>query len=359
MGPNENLSTFTKYCKYFRVIQYPETFNHLTMKKLFILFLFAITGASAQDVVKFSAEIKNRNSDSLEISSRKFSKVLKADAKGVIAGSFAVEPGFYQLNDGTEVTTLYLKNGYDLKLNMDAKMFDESIKYRGNGAAGNNLLAKRYLDNEEFFMKIDEFKEDNNVLLKAIDKRKQDGLAELSKAKDVDQSLRDLIAKQIEDEDKELREYADQLRKMGEMRGKPSPAFTFENHKGGTTSLTDLKGKYVYIDVWATWCAPCRAEIPYLQETEKKYHGKNIEFVSISVDTKRDYQTWKKMVADQSLGGIQLIADKDWKSDFVTSYGINGIPRFILIDPQGNVVDADAPRPSSPALVTKLDKLLK
>ena len=65
------------------------------------------------------------------------------------------------------------------------------------------------------------------------------------------------------------------------------------------------------------------------------------------------------MVSDQSLGGIQLIADKDWKSDFITAYGINGIPRFILIDPQGNVVDADAPRPSNPALAKKLDKLLK
>lgn len=329
------------------------------MKQIFIILLLATAGANAQDVVKFSAGIKNRNSDSLEISSRKFKKVLKADAKGTIAGSFAVEPGFYQLNDGTEVTTVYLKNGYDLKLSMDATIFDESIKYKGNGAAGNNLLAKRYLDNEQFFTKIDELKEDNNVLLKAIDKRKQEGLAELGKTKDIDQSLRDLIAKQIEEEDKELREYAEQLRKMGEMRGKPSPAFTFENHKGGTTSLADLKGKYVYIDVWATWCAPCRAEIPYLQAIEKKYHGKNIEFVSISVDTKRDYATWKKMVADQSLGGIQLIADKDWKSDFITAYGINSIPRFILVDPQGNVVDADAPRPSSPVLSTKLDKLFK
>ena len=47
------------------------------------------------------------------------------------------------------------------------------------------------------------------------------------------------------------------------------------------TKLEDLRGKYVYIDVWATWCGPCRGEIPYLQKVEEKYKGKNIEFVSI------------------------------------------------------------------------------
>ena len=52
--------------------------------------------------------------------------------------------------------------------------------------------------------------------------------------------------------------------KANKLNGKPSPDFDYENHKGGKTKLSDLKGKYVYIDLWATWCAPCRAEIPYL-----------------------------------------------------------------------------------------------
>ena len=60
----------------------------------------------------------------------------------------------------------------------------------------------------------------------------------------------------------------------------------------------------------------------------------------------------------KELAGIQLFADNDWNSDFVKAYGINGIPRFILIDPQGNIVDANAERPSSPALTTQLEKLL-
>lgn len=133
--------------------------------------------------------------------------------------------------------------------------------------------------------------------------------------------------------------------------GKPSPKFNYENHKGGKTSLDQLAGKYVYIDVWATWCGPCRKEIPFLQEVEKQYHGKNIEFVSLSIDAKKDHEKWKNLVNEKSLGGIQLFADNDWNSQFVKDYAIEGIPRFILVDTKGNIVTADAPRPSDPKLV--------
>ncbi|MEW5675291.1 TlpA disulfide reductase family protein [Flavobacterium enshiense] len=139
--------------------------------------------------------------------------------------------------------------------------------------------------------------------------------------------------------------------------GKPSPKFDYENFKGGKTSLESLKGKYVYIDVWATWCGPCRREIPSLQKVEEQYHGKNIEFVSMSIDTKKDYEKWRKFVEEKKLGGIQLFADNDWNSKFVQDYGIEGIPRFILVDPNGNIVSADAPRPSDPKLVAKFEEL--
>ncbi|MFT3796360.1 TlpA family protein disulfide reductase [Flavobacterium sp.] len=136
--------------------------------------------------------------------------------------------------------------------------------------------------------------------------------------------------------------------------GSLSPAFDYENHKGGKTALESLKGKYVYIDVWATWCGPCIREIPSLQKLESDYKGKNIEFVSISIDAKKDYEKWKKMVTDRQMGGIQLMADNDWNSQFIVDYAIVAIPRFILIDPDGKIVSADAPRPSDPALVTLL-----
>ncbi len=133
--------------------------------------------------------------------------------------------------------------------------------------------------------------------------------------------------------------------------GKDSPIFeNYENFKGGTTSLADLKGKYVYMDIWAQWCGPCKREIPYLKEIEAEYHDKNIEFVSISIDRKKDYDKWRAMVEEKELGGIQLLADKDWNSQFVEEYLIKGIPRFILVDPQGKIVNSNAPRPSDQKL---------
>ena len=137
--------------------------------------------------------------------------------------------------------------------------------------------------------------------------------------------------------------------------GNASPTFNYENHKGGTTDLATLKGKYVYIDVWATWCGPCLREIPSLKEVEKDYKNKDVQFVSISIDEPKDYDKWKAMVSEKELGGIQLMADNNWKSKFVEDYAIMGIPRFILIDPQGNIVSADAPRPSDPELRKTLD----
>ena len=141
-------------------------------------------------------------------------------------------------------------------------------------------------------------------------------------------------------------------------KGNPSPKFTdYENYAGGTTSLDDLKGNYVYIDVWATWCGPCKAEIPSLKKVEKQYHGKNIEFVSVSIDVRKDHEKWKKMIKDMELGGTQLFADDNWKSTFIEDYMIKGIPRFILIDPLGNIVNSNAPRPSNKKLTQLFDEL--
>jgi thiol-disulfide isomerase/thioredoxin len=164
--------------------------------------------------------------------------------------------------------------------------------------------------------------------------------------------------KEIAKNEKTLKQVTEKYNKVQNLvTGKSSPSFDYENNAGGTTSLADLKGKYVYIDVWATWCGPCIGEIPSLKKVEKEYHGKNIEFVSISIDQKDAYETWKSMIKNRKLGGIQLMADAAWKSQFVTDYAIEGIPRFILVDPNGNIVNADAPRPSSPKLIELFNEL--
>lgn len=79
--------------------------------------------------------------------------------------------------------------------------------------------------------------------------------------------------------------------------------------------------------------------------------------LSVSIDKQSDRDKWKKMIADENLGGVQVLADNAWKSKFVQDYLIMGIPRFILLDPQGSIVTANAPRPSEEKLLTLFDEL--
>jgi thiol-disulfide isomerase/thioredoxin len=133
--------------------------------------------------------------------------------------------------------------------------------------------------------------------------------------------------------------------------GEPALDFNYLDTDGNELSLASFKGKLVYVDVWATWCGPCKAEIPSLQKLEADYHGKDITFMSVSVDT--DKEAWEKMVADKELGGIQLWAD-GW-SKITKDYAIFGIPRFMLFDAEGNVISTNAPRPSSDDIRKLLD----
>ena len=140
--------------------------------------------------------------------------------------------------------------------------------------------------------------------------------------------------------------------------GTAAPLFTYKDVNGRAVALNDLKGNYVYIDVWAQWCGPCKQEIPFLQGIEIKYTGKPIRFVSLSVDNLKDAGKWKQYITDHHLGGIQLITDNAFRSGFIQQFNINSIPRFILIGPDGRIISADADRPSNPNLQKLLDRLM-
>lgn len=137
--------------------------------------------------------------------------------------------------------------------------------------------------------------------------------------------------------------------------GQPSPAFCFADVDDKPTCLKDLVGKYVYIDMWATWCGPCRAEFPALYKLEHQFKNKDIHFVSISTDENR--AAWKQLVREDKMPGIQLNINGD--SEFKNAYFINAIPRFILLDKEGKIINADMTRPSDPKTSEFLDQLLK
>lgn len=320
--------------------------------------LFSCQEEVKKDYVSIAGTIQNKNSDSITISSKGYSKIILVKKDGSFSDTLKVSPGIYRFYDGGEVTQLYLKNGYDLQMSLDTEEFDESIAYTGTGADHNNFLAKKALTIEKLLdFEIDGM--DQAALNNKLSEVESAVFNMIENTPELDTLVVNASKKDILATVKSYNNYFGNLIALRENlpEGTTSPTFEdYENHAGGTTSLADLKGKFVYVDVWATWCGPCKAEIPHLKEVEKDYHDKNIEFVSISIDREKDHQKWVEMVKDKELGGIQLFADNNWESKFVKDYYIKGIPRFILIDPQGKVVTPDAPRPSNPKLRVMLDE---
>lgn len=336
------------------------------MRKIFLILIVLVNvfsgAAQKNSSMIFQAEIMNQAGDVISFynDKNKMIKTIQADKNGIFKDTMNVKTDRYYLVHGEQYTIVYLKNDFDLKLKMDAKKFDESIAYSGKGAVENNFLAQSTLLEKK--MDIRSLLLANEAdFFKAMDKKKADDLKRLENKK-LDPVFVELQKKDIDNNYNAIVEYYKKnhtaLVAKNKLNNTVSPPFDYLNHKGGNTKLEDFKGKYVYVDVWATWCGPCRAEIPHLKRMEEKYHDKNIAFVSISVDTQKDFEKWKTFVAEKNLGGVQLFADKDWSSDFIKSFEINSIPRFILIDPNGKVVQADASRPSSPQLKEDLDKLL-
>lgn len=139
-------------------------------------------------------------------------------------------------------------------------------------------------------------------------------------------------------------------------KGKPAAKWSYPDINGKEYALDDFKGKYVYIDVWATWCSPCKAEIPALTELYKEYKN-DIVIVSVSVDDNKN--AWEKMLKKDNFGWIQIHAEKAWKSDIILKNEIKGIPRFMMVDREGNIVSANAPRPSSEGIREYFNELLK
>ena len=335
------------------------------MKTNIILFLaFAILVACKEEpknYVTLSGKITNKNSDSLFVRGNYgFNKAIKVAEDGSFSDTLKVDTDIYSIFHGNKPATAFLKNGFELELTFDANASSETTKFTGVGAEQNNFISEGTLLRNNL-LNIDEL---SSLDINMVNTRLEEIKVKLNEFYTSNKSIDTFIVNSsIKSLDVILPYYKKIILQSIEVKtklakGTTSPSFeNYENYKGGTTSLSDLKGKYVFIDVWATWCKPCIAEVPFLKEIEEKYHGKNIEFVSISIDEAKSHDKWKKMVDEMALGGMQLFAPKAHLSKFAIDYKIKGIPRFILIDPDGNIVTPDAPKPSNPRLVELFKEL--
>lgn len=155
-----------------------------------------------------------------------------------------------------------------------------------------------------------------------------------------------------------IRKYADKVKSIkNTKKGMMAPEFFFTDREGNVHSSKEFLGKVVYIDCWATWCGPCCREIPYLEKRVAEYQGNGkVRFVSISMDSNR--QAWLKKLDKDNPAWEQFILDKVQDEALSKAFGINGIPRFILLNADGTIADSDAFRPSDKDFHQQLDAVL-
>jgi thiol-disulfide isomerase/thioredoxin len=132
--------------------------------------------------------------------------------------------------------------------------------------------------------------------------------------------------------------------------------------QGMKTSLSDIlkknKNKIIYIDFWASWCAPCRREFPYYKNLKDSLKGKDITFAFISIDQSKS--EWEKAYKAEKLDTLinnYLLINPS--KNFITRFNLTAIPAYVVFDKEGKVITRDAPRPSDKSAYSFLNKLIK
>ncbi len=333
------------------------------MRKISILLIAMITIVSctkehSKNYLSLSGKLENNTDTTITISGQKgVVKTITINADGTFKDTLKVEKAavYSFVTSNEKGSPIYLKNGFNITLKGDSENFMKSFIFSGNGAENSNFIVAQVqesqnLGNPSLLLQLEE--NEFKSKLEKVEKR-YDSI--LNSYENIDTSLIALVKEQTN----QMMRYFNETYANNKVlaKGALSPKFKdYTDYKGGEKSLDSFKGKFVYIDVWATWCAPCIQQIPFLKTLEKEYHGKNIAFISISTDEARRSggsweaaeKKWRDFVKAKQLTGIQLWAAED--ISFQQDYQISGIPRFILIDPKGNIVNANAPRPSEPRL---------
>jgi len=145
--------------------------------------------------------------------------------------------------------------------------------------------------------------------------------------------------------------------KMSLAPGQPAPAFKLEDLNGNMVTLSDFKGKYVYLDFWHTGCKYCIKETDAYVKLYDDYGDKEIEFVSVSADL--DKGKWKDYVLENKNVGVSLITENFWDSEEFQNYQVSSSPTYALLDKKGNIIDSKAPYPSSSEIRELFDQLFK
>lgn len=189
----------------------------------------------------------------------------------------------------------------------------------------------------------------------------KDNLASVVVANNVDQDLKnkDVVLQMVKEVGKNYpqhpywKDYNDRISSFYAINvGGIAPNISLVNPQGKILNLDSLRGKVVLIDFWATWCGPCRGEIPYLKQAYEKYHDKGFEIFSVSSD--RDVDAWKRFIVAQGMNWQHVIESGDAEASRI--YMVNSIPRTYLLDKDGKIIAMNL---RGESLLSKLAEVVK
>ncbi len=135
--------------------------------------------------------------------------------------------------------------------------------------------------------------------------------------------------------------------------GSPAPEFTMNDQNGNPVSLSSFKGKYLLVDFWASWCAPCRQENPNVVRVYQKFKDKGFDILGVSLDREKD--AWLKAIEEDQLTWTHVSDLKFWQNEAAQLYGVQSIPFSVLLDKEGKIIAKDL---RGESLESKLVELL-
>lgn len=269
-----------------------------------------------------------------------------------------IENKYYQIymfkkGSQAELGELIIAPDSKIIVTIDENAPFESINYTGNFEVSNNFLAfsKKHQNQLSGIVK----KGIEEAALEALIRDKSELITEKGTSLTIVDSLSTYVNNKFNKFSDILKKKNKKYRYKSSLVNNIGNNFSFLDVNNTIKKLKDYEGKYVYIDVWATWCKPCKVEYTFLKQLEEHF-ADNEDLQIISVSTDRKYDTWKKYISDNSIEGVQLYSGE--KSDFVTFYDIGALPRFILLNKEGKIISPDEIRPSNPELLEKLEETL-
>lgn len=290
--------------------------------------------------------------DKLNNVTKEFKEIELARIKADIINSYLSYPSYARAVKGAKTVEEYYSRYNDFlskympeiiqliaDINNPKFMDAEGVRYVLSQVIDNKLLlSKVSLDSkiQEIFTTL------NKMRILSIDPTKEN----------IDNIKEYITSMKSEDLKEELNKRIKQIGHL--LKGSLAFDIQLEDLNGKSVRLSDFKGKYIYIDLWATWCGPCVGEAPHFEKLQKELNSDEIAFIAISVDTSKD--AWKKFLQVHKKETKQFISDdRSIKQNWL----LGGIPRFILIDKDFKIVDAFAKRPSEAVTRSILMNLIK